>query len=595
LTEVALMSLSKRERVARSGAEYKLEQRRRAAAAGLCHTCCVVKVSPSRSTCPKCSADASARTVRRRRASRTKSEMERGVSALESLGDAYSSDGDYRTALKNYERAFDLSAGDVSTHARLAVKVGDTAFHRGTATDADGWFNIPLEKTVPVPGTAASLAQLHMQQIRTLWSNSRTADILPLSERLLNFATASNNTELILSTRLSLATVLHLLSRYREAERYLQAIDVHALPPDPKVLSNYHRLCGFASASSGNADMASESFAKALHYAEQGQDPYEYTSILQSHAMSASMLGRTELAAGLFLQALSAARDRNLVWNVACISLEYARVLSRQGNRHLAHTYVNQAATFENPPPVLLEALAEIGIPIAIECNDPYLLSQCATEDALTFAFRSGEPPRLGPVASSFARYFHRMGQLQKARHLLTKALAYVKNADQACDLPLAVAQFGDSRYFGRAREVLRSRTLLPNADVATAHLHYFDALVLDREGDPEGCVREAKTAAALFRKLLWTSYELAATLLGACARRTRSAADGSAVPAASIPSELTLREQSVAQLAIVGLSNREIGERLSISARTVECHMTSILRRMGLRSRHQLLESVRR
>jgi DNA-binding NarL/FixJ family response regulator len=107
--------------------------------------------------------------------------------------------------------------------------------------------------------------------------------------------------------------------------------------------------------------------------------------------------------------------------------------------------------------------------------------------------------------------------------------------------------------------------------------------------------MREATAAASLFRKIRWTSYELAATLLAASAHRARSAADGSAGPAASIPSELTLREQSVAQLAILGLSNREIGERLSISARTVECHMTSILRRMGLRSRHQLLEWVRR
>jgi ATP/maltotriose-dependent transcriptional regulator MalT len=441
---------------------------------------------------------------------------------------------------------------------------------------------------------AASLAQLHMQQIRTLWSNSRTADIVPLSERLLNFATASKNTELILSTRLSLATVLHLLSRYDEAQCHLHAINVRALPKDPNVISKYHRVCALVYASSGNAEMASDSFAKALHYAEQDPDPYAYTSILHSHALSASMLGRTELAGDLFLEALSAARDRNLGWYVACISLEYARVLSRRGNRHLAHAYVNQAATVENPPPVLLEALAEIGIPIAIECNDPYLLSQCANEDALTFAFRSGQPPRLGPVASSFARYFHRMGQLQKARELLKKALEYVKNADEACDLPLAVAQFGDEGCLARAREVLGSRTLLPNADVATAHLHYFDALVLDREGDAEGCLREATVAAALFRKLRWTSYELAATLLGASAHRTRSSTDGSAGPAASIPVELTLREQSVAQLAIVGLSNREIGERLSISARTVECHMTSILRRMGLRSRHQLLESVR-
>ena len=132
------------------------------------------------------------------------------------------------------------------------------------------------------------------------------------------------------------------------------------LPKDPKVIYKYHRVCALMYASSGNAQMASDSFAKALHYAEQDPDPYAYTSILHSHAMSASMLGRTELAATLFLQALSAARDRNLGWNVACIWLEYARVLSRRGNRHLAHAYVDQAATVESPPPVLLEALAEI-------------------------------------------------------------------------------------------------------------------------------------------------------------------------------------------------------------------------------------------
>jgi DNA-binding CsgD family transcriptional regulator/tetratricopeptide (TPR) repeat protein len=588
------VSLSKREGVSKLGAEYKLEQRRHAASEGLCHTCCAVKVAPGRSTCPKCSADASARTVRRRQAIRTKSEIERGVSAQETLGDAYSADGDYRAALKSYQRAFDLSAGDLSAHARLAVKVGNTAFNRGIAAGTDGWFNIPLEETAPVPGTGASVAHLHMQQIRALWSSARTSDIVPISKRLLDFATASNNVELILATRLSLAMILHLLSRCDEAERYLHAIDEHALPPDPKVISKYHRVCALMYAASGNAEMASDSFAKAIRYAEQDQDPYAYPSTLHSHAICASLLGRTELAASLFMHALSAARDRNLGWLVACFSLEYARVLSRQGNRHLAHAYVNQAATFDNPPPVLLESLAEIGIPIAIECNDPYLLSQCANEDALTFAFRSSEPQRLGPVASSFARYFHRTRQPQKAQDVLAKALEYVKNADEACDLPLAVAQFGDSRYFEPAREVLRSRTLLPNSDVASAHLHYFDAFVYDREGDAEGCIREATMAGTLFRKLRWTSYELAATLLGASAHRTRSAADGLAGPAASIPSELTLREQSVAQLAIVGLSNREIGERLSISARTVECHMTSILRRMGLRSRHQLLESVR-
>jgi ATP/maltotriose-dependent transcriptional regulator MalT len=582
------VSLSKRAEVSKPAAEYKVQQRRNAAAVGMCRTCCAVKIEPGRSTCSKCSADASARTMRRRRVIRAKNETQRGVSTLEALGDTYARDGAYHAALTNYQRALDLSADDPAAHARLAVKAGNTAFHRGVATDVESWRDGPLEQAEPGRRGAA----LNMQ-IRTLWSSSRTADIVPLSKRLLDFAITMNDANLALDTRLSLAMVLHLLSRYDEAKRYLHAIDVTALPDDPKVLSKYHRVCALVFTSSGNGEMALESFTKALHYSKQDRDPYSYISVLQSQALCASILGHTERAAGLYLQALTAARDRNFGWIVACISLEYARELSRQANRHLAHAYVSQAATEKNRPPVLLEALAEIGIPIAIECNDTDLLRQCANEDALTFAFRSGEPPRLGPVASSFARYFQRNGQPQKARDLLTRALKHVRHADEACDLPLAVAEFGDERHFGQARETLQRRILLPHPKVATAHLHYFEAIVFDREGDAQGCAREATAAAGVFRDLRWTSYELAATLLAASAHGARNPLDAST--GSSIPSELTLREQSVVQLATVGLSNREIGERLSISIRTVECHMTSILHRLGLRSRHQLLEAIRR
>jgi ATP/maltotriose-dependent transcriptional regulator MalT len=527
--------------------------------------------------------------MRRRRVLQAKTETQRGVSTLETLGDTYAGDGAYHAALTNYQRALDLSADDPAAHARLSVKAGNTAFHRGVATDVESWCDAPLEKAEP---DARGAAHLNMQ-IRTLWSSSRTADIVPLSKHLLDFAVAVDDGDLALNTRLSLAMVLHLLSRYDESKCYLHAIDESALPDDPKVLSKYHRVCALAFTSSGNGEKALASFTKALHYAEQDRDPYAYISVLQSQALCASILGQTERAAGLYLQALTAARDKNLGWIVACISLEYARELSRQGNRHLAHAYVSQAAMEKNRPPVLLEALAEIGIPIALECNDAHLLRQCANEDALTFAFRSGEPPRLGPVASSFARYFHRNGQPQKAREVLAKALKHVRHADEACDLPLAIAQFGDKRHFGQARETLRRRMLLPHSEVAIAHLHYFEAIVFDREGDAEGCAREATAAAGVFRELQWSSHELAATLLAASAHGARNSVDAST--SSSIPPELTLREQSVVQLATVGLSNREIGQRLSISARTVECHMTSILHRLGLRSRHQLLEAIRR
>jgi DNA-binding CsgD family transcriptional regulator len=586
--------LSKASNLRRSAGEYKLERRRRAAADGLCRTCCAVHVPSGRSTCQKCSSDASARSARRRRASRTKCETERGVAALEDLGDSYSSDGDHRAAMNNYQRAFALTSEDGSAHMRLAFKVGREAVHRGVASSADDWFNIPLAATPPVPTTAVHVAQLHMQRIRALWASSRTSEVVALSERLLELAAAANNTQLVLSMQLSLATVLHLLSRHDEAERYLGAIDVRTLPQDHKIRCMYERVRGFVYATSGNAAMAFASLARALHHAEQDHDTYARVSVLITTAMCACSLGDIELAAELFLKALGIARDDNQVWNVAYIALEYARVLSRRGDWHMAHAYVNQAATLENPPPVVLEALAEIGIPIAIHCDDEHLLRRCANEAALTFAFRSGEPPRIGPVASSFARYFHKVGQPQRARSVLAKALESVTVADQHFDLPLAVVEFGETQSFARAREVLRARTLLPNAAVAVAHLHYFDALVFRRDGNVEGCLREAATAMTCFERLRWTSHEKAAARL--CDPATSSprvkTVDASSALA---PFGLSERQRNVAELVIAGLSNSEVAERLSISTRTVESHMTAILRRAGLRSRYQLLEMLHR
>lgn len=66
------------------------------------------------------------------------------------------------------------------------------------------------------------------------------------------------------------------------------------------------------------------------------------------------------------------------------------------------------------------------------------------------------------------------------------------------------------------------------------------------------------------------------------------------AVPVASqiIPPSnlrsLSPREQEVLQLIVAGLNNREIGEKLFISERTVRNHVTSILSQLQLRDRTQ-------
>nr|WP_243753022.1 LuxR C-terminal-related transcriptional regulator [Leucobacter ruminantium] len=59
---------------------------------------------------------------------------------------------------------------------------------------------------------------------------------------------------------------------------------------------------------------------------------------------------------------------------------------------------------------------------------------------------------------------------------------------------------------------------------------------------------------------------------------------------APELRSLLTPRQCAVWDLLAGGLSNREIGESLGISERTVEVHVAAILRKAGVTSRSRLL-----
>ncbi|HYL27426.1 MAG TPA: helix-turn-helix transcriptional regulator, partial [Candidatus Nitrosotalea sp.] len=56
----------------------------------------------------------------------------------------------------------------------------------------------------------------------------------------------------------------------------------------------------------------------------------------------------------------------------------------------------------------------------------------------------------------------------------------------------------------------------------------------------------------------------------------------------------LTEREQQVSHLIRRGASNREVARTLQISEHTVERHVSSILGRLGLRSRWQIADPAK-
>jgi ATP/maltotriose-dependent transcriptional regulator MalT len=578
------LTLSKLPSMAKTAGEYKAVRRRRAVADGFCLTCCVNVPIEHRRVCATCSERATARSARRRLEVRKKRELSQDVAIPESLGDQHYLDGNHRAASEAYERALLTSADERTARSRLSAKLARSTFILGIGTGSDDWFNVPLELTEAGSDDDRNVEKLFSQHVSMLLFTFRTSEVIALSKRVIRFATKAGHDGLLRASRLSLATGFFMVSSTSEARRQLDAIVIDGVSKDDDhFYTNYYRVYGLVHSSFGEADESFANFSKALEHADRLGDGFKLTTVYSNQGHCANTLGRIEIAAASFREALAVARRHNFVWLVPYLCLEYARILSRQGSRHLAHAYVNEAVVYGSPSHVLIEGLAEIGIPIALECEDRLLADKCANEDALHVALRTGEPLRAGPVAASFARYYHERGRPQLAQAALSKALRIVTSGDQSYDLPLAVGELGCARDIPAARELLENRMRLPNAAVAVAHKHLFEALVSRRNGMIAQGVSHARLAAQAFAHLEWISHVSAAN-------RVLQSLTTEGLETV----QLSPRERSVADLAIGGCSNRLIAQKLAIAESTVENHMRSIMGRAGVRSRHQLRAAIR-
>ncbi|HZC28299.1 MAG TPA: LuxR C-terminal-related transcriptional regulator [Gaiellaceae bacterium] len=104
-------------------------------------------------------------------------------------------------------------------------------------------------------------------------------------------------------------------------------------------------------------------------------------------------------------------------------------------------------------------------------------------------------------------------------------------------------------------------------------------------KGQIERRTRRKAAAKASFERALALFEQMGASLW---AEKTRSElARVGLRPAA--PTELTETERRVAELAASGLTNREVAAQLYMSAKTVEAHLRSAYRKLGIRSRAEL------
>jgi DNA-binding CsgD family transcriptional regulator len=197
-------------------------------------------------------------------------------------------------------------------------------------------------------------------------------------------------------------------------------------------------------------------------------------------------------------------------------------------------------------------------------------------------------PYLLGEVVESAAR----LGRLEFASGARAdlSAQAAATNTDWARGIEArSEALFSDGEhaeglYCASIEYLQRTRM---RVQLARSHLLYGEWL--RREGRRVDARQQLRTAHDTFDAIGAVAFterathELAAT--GETARKRTDAHEND--------DELTPREAQIAQLAAAGLSNREIGEQLFISHRTVGYHLAKVFAKLGVASRALIREDM--
>jgi DNA-binding CsgD family transcriptional regulator len=202
---------------------------------------------------------------------------------------------------------------------------------------------------------------------------------------------------------------------------------------------------------------------------------------------------------------------------------------------------------------------------------------------------------------------FHRVaGRSAVAIETARGAVAWAREAKMVLDEAYALDAWIRIEPSNALADRLAELVLLTDSDFVAALAEHAGALV---RGDPEALLATAQRFAAM--TAWWMASEAATAAARILERRHQVRATKAALRMASgyasrcegarlssvegidKPTRLTKREREIAVLAAAGRSNREIAERMYLSARTVENHLYHAYLKLGVVDRDGLAEAL--
>jgi DNA-binding CsgD family transcriptional regulator len=193
------------------------------------------------------------------------------------------------------------------------------------------------------------------------------------------------------------------------------------------------------------------------------------------------------------------------------------------------------------------------------------------------------------PWRSLTARALEGLGRRDEAQALLEEELVEARRWGAPGSLARTLRLLGAIRHED-GLDLLREA--VETADASPARLEHAKALTA--LGSALRLARRPSDARAPLREAFEIASHCGAQPLAEHARNELYAAGGRPRRQALTGSEsLTPSERRVAQLAAAGQSNRDIARALYVTPKTVEVHLTSVYRKLGIRSRGGLAEAL--
>lgn len=520
----------------------------------------------------------------------------------ERAGDTSAAFFAYANAARAYERSF-RSTSDSVRRARVAERGADATYATGDADGAAVWYG-EAANACRALGDEARWLRLALRRARVIDEAGRADEALLEAERV----TVADGCDPAMQFEIDMMVAGLLLGHGRagDALARLQRAEQSDARPEPSVMTRFQGATGLALSLLGRASEARRRFQNAVAIAAEIED---HDALLRAYANWGNCevhFGTLERALSLYQDALEVATRLKNVRHVSWLTQNRAVALLLSGDIAEADTAIRTFGTIEHGLPGVHRWLTATALRVAtlrgeeaaeIESRALRLLEETtATEDTAGVAI----------LAGALAYHAGAVGRPEVAADLIDGA----KPVIQSCLAPFwllgATSLYGRPEARGLARARLVELAQHEGADATRGLLAISDSRGASRRRRRDEAVRLGEIAVDALRDAGWRLDEAfaleaagrvaeavtALQSMGALGEVRRLTDVGSAQRKRG-ESPLTGREREVAALLLGGHTARAIAELLVISERTVETHVASVYRKLGVRNRQELAALV--